>query len=304
MRLSRPGLARGSSNLFHFGAFPAPRDSTSPAFHATIRSAGGKGPAITSIRDTTEGGHEGPCAQPCLALLFAPGGRPAAEQVRAALTAGAIGEVSFDPARTIPPTTPSDWLEVLIDGLTFDVLGLAPGHALTLPPPRHRLGLAPSDMAGSEAIGLAPGPHLAGAANALPVVRTLLRLGTAVARHLPGTLGVHWLPSGSATGRAIFLETVEAWLAGGAFPVPVVAGFETLRDGSLASDGLAFFTGQEFELDPALCTDRLAATRVGIRLFDRLVEHHPLHGVTRLALEDGGRIRLVGDGRIVKVAPG
>src|SRR6476661_4959835 len=115
-------------------------DSTSPAFGARTQPLGGKGPAIKSVRNMTGGGHGGPAVQPCLFLLFPEGERPGLAEVRTALLAGAAGEISWDSAESGAAADSSDWLEVLVDGLTFDLLGLAPGAGLNVPEPRYRFG--------------------------------------------------------------------------------------------------------------------------------------------------------------------
>lgn len=213
-----------------------------------------------------------------------------------------VGQVSHDPAASEAIVTASDWLEVVVDGLTFDLLGLAPGRGLQERAPRHCFGLDAATLAGCEGIGLAPGPHLAGAANALPVVRTLLRLAAALVRQWKSALGTLWLPADSAMHRDLFVSAIEAWLAGGAFPALGLTGVTELPDGSLASDGLAFFTGQELVLEPALSADRIAATRLLVRLIDRLLENPPLTDEAIVRLDDGRGFALSPKGRTIAVS--
>lgn len=279
-------------------------DSTSVPFRAKTFSRGGKGPAINSVRDMTGGGHGGPAVQPCLFLLFPEKQRPSAADVRAALLRGTAAQVSYDPADSEAVVVSSDWLELIVDGLTFDLLGLSPGRSLTVPEPRHWIGVSDVVVYGSEAIGLAPGPHLAGAANAMPVVRTLLRLGAGMASQWPTALTAVWLPAGSAMRRDLFVGAVDAWLGGGPVPALLLTGVEERQGGALASDGLAFFTGQELVLDAALCFDRVEATRLLARLVDRLVHEPPLDGGLTLALGGGGRLRLESAGSVIHVSPG
>lgn len=255
------------------------------------------------MRDTTGGGHDGPALQPCLFVLFPAGARPSASAIRAALARGATGQISHDPAPREGGVS-SDWLEVVVDGLTFDLLGLASGPGLRPPAPRHCFGVSAESLAGCEAIGLAPGPHLAGAASAMPVVRTLLRLAASLASQWETALGALWLPAESAMRRDLFVSAIDAWLAGGPFPALGLAAVTQRRGGMLASDGLAFFTGQELVLDPALSTDRLAATRLLVRLIDHLVEEPPLAGERTVRLENGHSLRLAPSGSDIAVTPG
>lgn len=255
--------------------------------------------------DITGGGQGGGLAvQPCLFMLFPEGRRPTSRDVRGALARVSCGQVSYDPADSEAAVTASDWLELVVDGLTFDVLGLAPGKGLTIPAPRHLFGISQAALAGHEAIGLAPGPHIASAANALPVVRTLLRLGAALASEWEAAFAMVWPPAASVMHRAGFSETIGAWLAGGAFPALGLTGVVARGDGALASDGLAFFTGRELVLDPALGGDRVAATRLMTRLIDRLVHEPPFDGVSTVRLETGAILRLTAQGGVITVAPG
>lgn len=252
----------------------------------------------------TGGGHGGPAVQPCLFLLFPPELRPSALDVRNALERSGTGQVSYDPAAVQPIVTASDWLEVVIDGLTFDLLGLAPGGSLQQRAPRHCFGLDAAALAHCECIGLAPGPHLAGAANEMPVVRTMVRLASALTRQWGSALGALWLPAESAMHRNVFMDAVESWLAGGPFPALGLTGVIDRADGRLASDGLAFFTGQEVVLETALSSDRIAATRLLLRLIDYLVEAPPLRGETSVRLEDGRRLQLIASASAIEVSRG
>lgn len=253
---------------------------------------------------TAGGGHE-PAAQPCLFLLFPGGQRPDADAVRGALKRSASGQVSHDPRSSGRGAAETgDWLELLCDGLTFDLLGLAPGQSLRPGTPRHRFGLADTQLGDVEAIGLAPGPHLVGAANAMPVVRTLLRTGAALAGQLDRTVAALWLPAASAMGRGLFVRAIDTWLAGGPFPGLGLVGVAQEQGGSLVSDGLDFFTGQELRLDAGLCADRPAATRLLLRIVDQLIEHGPLAAAATVALANGSTVRLAPQGGIVGVMPG
>ena len=236
-------------------------------------------------------------------LLFEAGARPSADDLRPALARSAFAQVSYDPSERTSAAAPSDWLEVVADGLTFDLLGIVPGRPLSAPEPRHRFALPAQPAQGLEAVGIAPGPHLSGAHNAMPVVRTLLRIGVTLARTLRGVAGAQWLPAGTAMNRDVFVDAVGGWLGGGAFPALGLAGIVEQGDGTFVSDGLAFFTGQEIALDRALCGDRREATRLLVRLIDRFAEQRPFAGEERIGLEDGGAIRLVAGRARVLVTP-
>lgn len=252
----------------------------------------------------TGSGQGEPAVQPCLFMLFPVGERPWAADVRAALDRTASGHVSHDPAEREAAVAASDWLELILDGLTFDLLGLAPGRGLQAQVARHVIGIKDADIAGCEAIGIAPGPHLAGAASAMPVVRAMLRLAASLASEWTAARAAFWLPAASAMRRDLFVATITRWLHGGPFPALGLVGITELAGGVLATDGLAFFTGQEMVLDASLRSDRLAGTRLLIRLIDLMVEQAPLAGELVVSLDDGGRLRLVGSGADITVSPG
>lgn len=264
----------------------------------------GKGPVISSLRESTAGKHYGTGDRPCLFLLFAEGSRPHADGVRTALRNGSVGLVSHDPRGGEDGSQASNWLELLLDGLTFDLLGLAPGKSLAPAAARHHFGLAAASIGGTEAVGIAPGPHLRGAGNAMPVVRTLLRLAISLASQWPLVKAAVWAPAGSAMDRQLFIQSVDTWLGGGPFPALGLTGIVEGPGGTLGSEGLAFFTGQELVLDHRLCRDGVAGTRLLVRLVDALVTQPRLVEETRLVLDDGAEICLQPDETIVRVAYG
>jgi hypothetical protein len=66
------------------------------------------------------------------------------------------------------------WLELLVNGLTFDVVGLSPGKGAEQPACVHSYSLpAGSEPFGLEAVTVRPGPHLAGGQTMAPVLRSL-----------------------------------------------------------------------------------------------------------------------------------
>ena len=201
-----------------------------------------------------------------LAILYAPGRRPSGDGVRLAAEVSDAFALSFDPGLG------SDWAEVLITGLTFEVIGLAPGPAQAQPGITHRFGLT-EGWAGDalEAVLIRPGAHLAGAAAMIPVVRGCVALGAALA-NATGAEAVVWIPARSAMATDYFATAIGAWLDGGAFPALGLTAL--VADGpDLTSDGLAFFTGQELSVSTG---DLSQAGRIGVRMIDALVTQGPL----------------------------
>jgi hypothetical protein len=185
------------------------------------------------------------------------------------------------------------WLELLRDGLTFDLSGLAPGPASIFPDIAHRFDLPVLPASGDhEAMILRPGPHLVAGGHSLPVVRTMLALACDLVRHFDDLVAVGWGPAGTAIGRRFFESVTSAWLDGGPFPALGLTAFVETPDGALQSEGLAFWIGQELRIEPPLSTDRVAATRLGIRLVNHLVLAGGLTADDRITAPDGTRLVL------------
>jgi hypothetical protein len=184
-------------------------------------------------------------------------------------------------------------IELLRDGMTYDLVGAAPGRGIALPPPRHRFGLPPDfTIDGCEAMALQPGPHLASGARTVPVVRTMMGVAAMTIAHLPRLRALAWPAAGTLIGCDFFVSSMTAWIAGGAFPALGLTAFAADPDEGLRSEGLAFFTGQELRLDADLTSDRAAAARLGIRLVNQLVGQGPVTGTEAIIGPDGERLTL------------
>lgn len=255
-----------------------------------------------------------------LILLFEAGDRPAAPAIRDAVSRIPNTSISFDPSAEHPafsnafaselnefsPVEANAWLELLVDGLTFDMMGLAPGPALSAPGIEFRVDFpANSDQSDFAMVGLAPGPHLIGGMRSLVVAKALAHLGCQIARQLGSVKGFFWLPSRSVTGTEFFCSTVTAWANGGPFPALGLTAFRAASDGGLESVGLDFFTGQEVRVPRQLASDRAAATRLAMRLVHQLALHGRLEASERITGPDGSPLQLepIDGGRIVIVSP-
>ena len=200
------------------------------------------------------------------------------------------------------PGKDASWLEMLALGLTFDLSGLAPGQPEMFPQIRHRYGLAQAFGGAIEAISLHPGQHLGEEANLLPVVRVMTGLAARLL-DLPQARAVVWHPAGGAIEPAQFTKAIEAWLSGGAFPVLGLTALVRDADGTLRSDGLAFFTGQELRVEPTCGRTPSEAGKIAIRLVHRLVDNEPVLSRQEVTGPDGER--LIAEpregGRVVRV---
>lgn len=197
--------------------------------------------------------------------------------------------------------------EVLRDGMTFDLSGLAPGQAAAIGPLLHRYGF--DSLAADlefEAVALQPGPHLAAGAHSIPVVRSMMAIAADLQPHLPDMRALSWPPAASLVGPGFFSSSIGAWQRGGPFPALGLTALVEDPDGGMSSQGLSWFTGQEVRLAPELAKDRVAAAMLGMRLINQLVFQGKLAVNEAIIGPDGGRLALepTRDGRTVRVRRG
>lgn len=246
-----------------------------------------------------------PIGEGVLLLLFASGQRPDARAVRAAVSAA--GRLTISHEMRDGAGDEARGFELLRDGMTYDLTGFAPGPAQRVLAPRRRYGIeGPVDPDPFEALALRPGPHLEAGGRLLPVVRTMAGIAAGLVPCLPGLRAVAWPPADTLVGPGLFASSVDAWVAGGAFPALALTAFADAPDGALVSVGLAWFTGQELRIAPQLAKDRAAAARLGVRLVNQLVLQGKVTGHEAILAPDGGHLALepTRDGKIVRVRRG
>jgi len=247
-----------------------------------------------------------------LFLLFAPGSRPTRADIRTFVMRQHAVLLSHDPAdetgaglvvansehRMDPATSTGAqaevWIELLREGLTFDLRGLAPGPGALPPAIAHRFDFAERGQGEWEALTIVPGPHLAGGERSVPVLKGMIGLARDLTQHFTDLEAVFWQPSHSAIGRRFFESVVTAWLDGGAFPALGLTAFEETADGALQSIGLDVWIGQELRIEPPLTADKVAATRLGVRLINQLVILGGLDESERIIAPDGTRLVMQG----------
>jgi hypothetical protein len=237
-----------------------------------------------------------------LLLLFRPGQRPDAAGLAVAVESAERLAITH---RMIDESSGAiAGCELLRDGMTYDLTGLAPLAPVACPAPRHRYGLGQdTDPALLEAVALQPGPHLAAGAHSIPVVRTMAGIAADLAGVLPRLVAVAWPPARTAAGTEFFVSSVAAWLAGGAFPSLGFTAFDDDPRGGMVSEGLAWFTGQELRFANELAKDRAVAARLGVRLVNQLVAQGRVTANEYIVAPDGGRVALepTRDGKMVRV---
>lgn len=183
------------------------------------------------------------------------------------------------------------WAELLRDGLTFDLIGLADGSPCDLPKVEHLFDLESRPSKSSmEALYLGPGRHLSGGGATFPVAMGLLALARDLMHHFDELEAVVWPPAKSAIGRRYFESIVTAWLEGGPFPAIGLTAFRSAVDGALESVGLSFWIGQELRIEPPLSADKVPATRLAARIINQLVLIGGLEESERMIGPDGTRL--------------
>lgn len=215
-----------------------------------------------------------------------------------ALVAGAAHGSGY--AVSHAPEASEGWAEILRDGLTFDLHGLAGGPAQPSPEITAGVGMDRSGVGTMAALMMAPGPHLAGAHRLLPVIRVAANLLLELARIGPAQ-AIAWLPAKLSIRTDLFEKAVRPWLEGGPFPAPAFVALHPAEDGGLQTIGLNFFTGQEFFLHAGSPDASTRLPRVAIRLVDWLVAHGPVTGQAEAVLAGTGAVFLEAreSGRIV-----
>lgn len=247
------------------------------ALHVTGNRRGG---SIISAQDIDGDGAV------AASLLFAADARPSVGHLETLASREGGFSVSLSPSEAVDGIY---WAELLINGMTFDIIGIAPGPGAPLPPVAHSYGVEMSDK--REAVVLRPGPHLAGGAAMTPVVRMLALLGARLTG-LAGVEAVAWHPARCQSAPGPYRAGVSRWIEGGPFPALSLAALVEQPGGALRSEGLALLTGQEVELEPTPGTDSATAAKTVLRLIDWLVSNGALSASQVVTAADGRQLAL------------
>ncbi len=235
-------------------------------------------------------------------LIFATGQRPGADDIAGLLASNIAAARAF--TITHRPAVIEGWVELLANGLTFDLSGLSPATPAVMPNTRHRYGFAPDapTTVDGESIAISAGEHLSGGKNLVPVVRGMAGVVVALLT-LPGVRAVVWGPSQTIMAADYFGRAIGAWLAGGAFPALGLTALTRDPSGAIVTEGLRFFTGQELRIEPIVAKDPAAAGKVAIRLIHSLVGGWAVQSPVEFAGPDGERLCVEpsGNGRFLRV---
>ena len=233
-------------------------------------------------------------------VLFSAGARPDLAVLDALLRADA------DVARAFSISHRPDeagWVEVLANGLTFDLRGLSPEQGVAAPVLAHAYGFpAIEAVPAGEWIDITVGRHLSGGHNLVPVVRAMASVALALLA-VPGVAAVAWRPARTVLSPDYFRRAVGAWLGGGAFPALGMTALVRDPSGAMVSEGLTFFTGQELRIDPIVARNPATAGKIAIRLIHSLVSGWSVPSAAEIAGPDGERLGVepTDSGRVLRV---
>jgi len=215
-----------------------------------------------------------------LSLIFAVGQRPSVDDIERLL---ATSETSLLGARISHRADDAEgWVELLANGLTFDLAGLAPAASAAIPKATHRFGVD-AQLAASplEAISLVPGQHITCGNAMMPVVKTMAGLVANLALHLTAK-AVCWHPAGTWMDPGYFARIVLNWQSGGAFPALGLTAVDQMDDGNVVSSGLSYFVGQEVQVEAAKDEPPAETVKLAMRVIDYMVVHGPLRSPREL----------------------
>lgn len=209
-----------------------------------------------------------------LSMLFSAGHRPTLDDLESLLTSPGTGgpgaQISFR------PDEPQGWVELLASGLTFDLTGLAPAEAAPFPRITHRFGVSGLPTADAlEALALMPGPHVTAGVAMLPVVRTMVGLAANLSLQL-SVEAICWHPAEACMEPQYFARIALNWLAGGPFPALGLTAVCPTHDGHIVTQGLAFFVGQEVQVEAKAGEPPAETIKLAVRIIDFMVRHGPL----------------------------
>ena len=235
-------------------------------------------------------------------MLFPNGKRPDSAAIRALAKGSALFDLSLDPF--LEGGEAEGWVELLFNGLTFDLLDLAPGAGSELGPIVHSFDLPQGFVSQDyEAVTLRPGPHIAGGGMMFPVVRCMAQLSAELTR-LPDAAAVIWHPARASSGAEYFRRGVLRWLEGRVFPGLGLTALAACDDGTWKSEGLSLFTGQEVFLEAGVAPDSASAAKTALRLINWLVEHGGISVPVTFTSPEGQTFHLAPDeaGSVVRVS--
>lgn len=242
-----------------------------------------------------------------LLILFARDARPTVRQVQEMCAASDFVDVGGPDLHDYPhpvDIAPPNGVGLQRSGLTFDFVGLAPGPAVPVPDLPH-IAQLPDDMGflGAHATSLRLGPHIEAGRRSQAILREWFALAADILAELGGQ-GICWVPAEGVYSLHALSTNLAGWDALGDTPVQMLGKFRRTLDGAVQSQGLSFFTGQEFRIEPSMVRDD--DDGLARLIFSHLFYAGTLLETAQLVAPDGHALRLKPseNGRYVRVWPG
>lgn len=238
-------------------------------------------------------------------IVFGDGHRPGAADLLA------VVEEDQDVTVSHCPEDPeiSGWMELLVDGMTFDVRGFGAQQELCARKPRNFHESMKSELWPDEnlqAIAIALGPHLSQATLNLPIARSLANLASVLANGLEDVLCLVWAPADMAIGRAHYASAATKWADSGNFPSDIFIATKHMPDDGVQSVGLVQFIGQEVRIEPEHFHDSGQAHRLARRLIAQFVLGGALREPDQIIGPEGIPLRIApsANGKFIRVSKG
>ncbi|MXO64857.1 hypothetical protein GRI91_03710 [Altererythrobacter endophyticus] len=186
-------------------------------------------------------------------------------------------------------------LEIISAGLSFIVRGLVPLDAATMSIYEKVIGFddkASLDVATLNTLVIEPGPLIRSSIALPPIVRALASL-TAELSALQNTRAILWNSSGNLIEPGLFRKQVTQWNTDHIFPVAALSRLYKDQYGSLCTQGLSVYIGQELEIEQATLirlSDRQSL--MIIRLVEWLIANGPVMKTIHLTSEEFGGLEI------------
>lgn len=254
---------------------------------------GSKGGAAILLHDDPFDGRPAKVIGPVLHFLFSAGQRPSRDALMRIITPSPRFRIGDSQKSTSGGGNDESRLEVVVDGLSFDILGLEPGGTAVRPDIRHYADGAIELTDGEvEVVALIPGPHIASGPAELPIIRAMMELAVGLTTAWTRSIAVVWGPGRIAATPGFFSRAVARWIGDGPFPASTLVGFARHGEETLRSEGAAFFVGQEIEVTGEVARATDMARGIGSRVMNHLMTNGRIEEVSHIQGRDGTVLRL------------
>lgn len=197
--------------------------------------------------------------------------------------------------------TSAAWI-IVAEGVSFEILGLAPGPGYDAATPEMQFDLADGWQVGAEPVAIVPRHVAHDDTDPLDIVRCASRVARVLAQS-GDCNAIGWGPASSVMSAPYFERIVGDWLSGGPFPALGLVSLALDAHDALVSRGLAPICGQEIVIP--MIEDFAAAqrARVAIRMIDHLSKSGPIEVEGDVEIEGFGtfQISIADDGKKINL---